>query len=69
MSLVEVTDQAVDVIQSHRRAFRHLVSLIRQRHLDLIKNRNIQTGRHKLLTKADLDGLFSEYEAGAPKAD
>lgn len=61
MSLEEVSDQALEIIKSHARPFRQLASLIRQRYRELIQNRNIQTGRYTLVTKEDLDKLFSEY--------
>lgn len=61
-TLEEVSDMAVTIINKHRRAFRQLMSLIRQRYVDRIsKNRNIDTGRHKLVTQKDLDTLFSQY--------
>ncbi len=63
MSLEELSDQAAQIIKSHRRPFRQLVSLIRQRYMDLVKNRNIQTCRYTLVTKEDLDRLFSEYSS------
>src|SRR5271165_951777 len=61
MSLEEASDKALEIIKSHKRPFRQLVSLIRQRYRGLVQNRNIQTGRHTLVTKEDLDKLFSEY--------
>jgi hypothetical protein len=53
---------AAGIIQKHRRKFRQLESLIRKRFTEQVwSNRNIQTGRHNLLTQGDLDKLFSEY--------
>ena len=69
MSLEEVSDQALKIFKSHRRPFRQLVSLIRQRYRDLIRNRNIQTGRHTLVTKEDLDKLFFEHAPAASDAN
>jgi hypothetical protein len=69
MSLEEVSDHALKLIKSHKRPFRQLVSLIRQRYRDLIRNRNIQTGRHTLVTKEDLDELFSEYVSAESEAN
>ena len=61
-SLEEVSDMAVRIINTHRRAFRQLMSLVRQRYVDgIARNRNIETGRHKLVTQKDLDKLFGEY--------
>jgi hypothetical protein len=60
-SLEEISDVAVGIINKRRREFRQLVSLIRQRYVDRItKNRNIESGRHLLVTQADLDKLFGE---------
>lgn len=69
MTLEEVSDQAVEIIRSHRRAFRQLVSLIRQRYMDLMKNRSIETGRYKLVTQEDLDDLFGEYDSCLQEQD
>ena len=60
-SLEEVSDLAIGIIKPRRRAFRQLVSLMRQRYMDLVKNRDIQTGHYTLLTEDDLDKLFSQY--------
>ncbi|HEY2171179.1 MAG TPA: hypothetical protein VGJ30_16260, partial [Candidatus Angelobacter sp.] len=61
-SLEEIAEMAVVRIQKHRRKFRQLVSLIRKRFTEQVwSNRNIQTGRHNLLSQGDLDKLFSEY--------
>jgi len=58
-SLEEIADMAVGIIQKHRRHFRQLVSLIRQRYIDRIgTNRNIQTGRHNLVTQQELENLL-----------
>ena len=62
MSLEAVSDMALEIIKPKRRAFRQLVSLIRQRFTDrVLKNRDIQTGSHLLVTEEDLDKIFSEY--------
>jgi hypothetical protein len=62
MSLEAASDMALELIKPKRRAFRQLVSLIRQRFTDrVLKNRDIQTGSHMLVTEEDLDKLFSEY--------
>jgi hypothetical protein len=61
-SLEEIAEMAVGIIHKHRRTFRQLVSLIRQRFTERIwSNRNIQTGRHNLVIQEDLDKLFSAY--------
>lgn len=61
-SLEEIAEIAAQIIQKHRRKFRQLVSLIRKRFAERVwSNRNIQSGRHNLLTQEDIDKLFSEY--------
>jgi hypothetical protein len=66
-SLEEIAEMAVGIIHKRRRAFRQLVSIIRQRFSERVwNNRNVQTGRHSLLTRDDLDKLFGQY-ASAPK--
>jgi hypothetical protein len=61
-SLEEIAGIAVEIIRKHRRKFRQLVSLIRKRFTERVwSNRNIQSGRHNLLTQEDLDKLFREY--------
>ncbi len=60
-SLEEIADMAVGIIHKHRRHFRQLVSLIRQRFIDRIwTNRDIETGRHNLLTQEDLEAIFGD---------
>src|SRR5262249_33184576 len=61
-SLEKVSDMALPIIKKHRRLFRQLVSLTRQRYTDrILRNRNIETGRHMLVTQEDLDRVFAEY--------
>jgi hypothetical protein len=61
-SLEEIAEMAMGIIEKHRRAFRQLVSLIRQRFIDRVwTNPGIQSGRLNLLTQEDLDKLFSKY--------
>jgi hypothetical protein len=61
-TLEEISDLAVAIINKHRRTFRQLISLIRIRYVNLItKNRDIETGRHILVTEGELEKLFSEY--------
>jgi hypothetical protein len=62
MSLEEIAESALEIIRKRRRAFRQLVSLIRQRFIERVwKNANIEAGRLNLLTEEDLNRLFSEY--------
>jgi hypothetical protein len=62
VGLEEIAESALEIIGKRRRAFRQLVSLIRQRFTDRVwKNPNVQAGRLNLLTEEDLDRIFSEY--------
>jgi hypothetical protein len=61
ISLDELAEQAVVIIHKRRRHFRQIVSLIRLRFLDRIwSNRNIQTGRHNLVSQEDLESIFGD---------
>jgi hypothetical protein len=69
-SLEEIAEMAVGIIQKRRRAFRQLVSLIRQRFTERVwNNRTIQTGRLNLLAQEDLDKLFSEYPSAGKEQE
>jgi hypothetical protein len=58
-SLDEIAELAVAIIHKHRRYFRQLVSLIRLRYIErIVKNRDIQTGRHSLLSQEDIQGIL-----------
>jgi hypothetical protein len=62
-TLEGLAEMAVDIIRGHKRAFRQLVSLIRQRFMDLMKNGNkLQTGRHLLISEQDLDAIFAQKD-------
>jgi hypothetical protein len=56
--LEEIAILAVAIIETRKRLFRRLVSVIRERLAALMKNSNLQTGRHTLLTEEDLDDIF-----------
>jgi len=61
-TLEDVADIAVRMIHQHRRHFRQLVSLIRRRFIErLLKNRDIETGRHLLVSQADLQKIFGDH--------
>jgi hypothetical protein len=69
-NLEEIAEMAVAIIQKKRRAFRQLVSFIRQRFTDRVwNNRTVQPGRLNLLTQEDLDKLFSEYPSATKKQE
>lgn len=58
-SLEELAGMALEIIKPRGRAFRQLVSIIRQRFTERIwTNPNTQTGRLTLLAQEDLDNLF-----------
>lgn len=59
-SLEAVAEMAVELIHTRRRAFRRLISVIRKRFEILIHDRNLQTGRHLLLTEQELDAVISK---------
>jgi hypothetical protein len=69
-SLEEIAEMPMQIIQSHKRAFRQLVSLIRRRFTERIwKNLNVPAGRVNLISQEDLDNLFSEYTSAASEQE
>jgi hypothetical protein len=58
-SLEEVADMAAAIIEGRRRKFRRLISVIRQRFLDLMSSNNLQTGPCSLLNEQDLNDILS----------
>jgi hypothetical protein len=65
-TLEELAEMGVPIIQGHRRVFRQLMSLIRQRYMDLMKHQELQTGRYHLLIEEDLDAIFAQKKGWVP---
>jgi hypothetical protein len=59
-SLEDMCEEALKIIQSERRRFRRIRSLAQQSLSDLLKNSNLQTGRHILLNEEDLQEAFEK---------
>lgn len=57
--LEELADMAAKIIDGHRRKFRRLTSVVRQRFLDLMDDSSLKTGQHTLLTQQELNDIFS----------
>jgi hypothetical protein len=59
-SLEDVSAQAMEIVQKERRMFRRIRSLAHQKLSELLKNPNLQTGRHIILNEQDLQGAFNK---------
>jgi hypothetical protein len=59
-SLEDMSEEALEIVQKERRMFRRIRSRAQQKFLDLMKNPNLQTGRHILLNEQDLQEAFKK---------
>lgn len=59
-SLEDTSEEALEIVQNQRRMFRRIRSLAHQKFSDLLKNPNLQTGRHIILNEQEIQEVFNK---------
>ncbi|HXM99937.1 MAG TPA: hypothetical protein VN982_15825 [Candidatus Dormibacteraeota bacterium] len=59
-SLEEVSEEALVIVTNQRRTFRQIRSRAKQKFRELMKNPELQTGRHVLLSGQELEAIFNK---------
>lgn len=59
-SLEEMSKEALIIVQNQRRTFRRIQSGAKQKFRELMKNPELQTGRHVLLSRQELEAIFNK---------